>query len=33
MVTANPELKKIELTPEDDFLILACDGVWDVLTN
>ena len=33
MVTANPELKKIELTPEDEFIILACDGVWDVLTN
>ena len=33
MVTANPELKQIQLTPQDEFIILACDGVWDVLTN
>jgi len=23
----------MELTPDDEFLILACDGIWDVLTN
>ena len=33
MVTANPEIRSIELTPDDEFLILACDGIWDVLTN
>jgi len=33
MVTANPEVRKLRLTPDDEFLILACDGIWDVLTN
>ena len=33
MVTANPEIRTMELTPNDEFLILACDGIWDVLTN
>jgi len=23
----------MELTPEDRFFVLACDGVWDVMTN
>lgn len=27
-----PELRKIELYNEDQFLILACDGLWDVLS-
>jgi len=33
MVTADPEIRTMELTPDDEFLILACDGIWDVLTN
>lgn len=33
MVTANPEIKQEKLQPEDEFLILACDGIWDVLSN
>ena len=33
MVTAYPEVKEIELGPDDDFLVLACDGVWDMLTS
>lgn len=33
MITANPEIKVENLTPDCDFLILACDGVWDCLTN
>ncbi|MES1912004.1 MAG: hypothetical protein MHM6MM_004352 [Cercozoa sp. M6MM] len=32
-VVAEPEFFEAELRPEDEFLILACDGVWDVLTN
>jgi serine/threonine protein phosphatase PrpC len=28
-VTEKPYLLEVELTDEDDFLILACDGVWD----
>lgn len=33
MITANPEIKTIELTAQDEFLVLACDGVWDILSN
>eukprot|EP00745_Piridium_sociabile_P040746 TRINITY_DN7906_c0_g2_i1.p1 TRINITY_DN7906_c0_g2~~TRINITY_DN7906_c0_g2_i1.p1 ORF type:complete len:451 (+),score=54.34 TRINITY_DN7906_c0_g2_i1:158-1510(+) len=32
-ITANPELEVIELTDEDEFVILACDGIWDCLTS
>lgn len=30
-VTCSPDLTIHQRTPEDDILILACDGVWDVL--
>ena len=33
MITADSDIKSIELQPEDDFVILACDGVWDILSN
>jgi serine/threonine protein phosphatase PrpC len=33
MVTANPEVRTLKLEQGDEFLILACDGIWDVLTN
>lgn len=33
MVTAVPEIRRMRLQPGDDFLLLACDGIWDVLTN
>jgi serine/threonine protein phosphatase PrpC len=33
MVTAVPEIRQMHLEPGDDFLLLACDGIWDVLTN
>lgn len=33
MITANPEIKTIELRSGDQFVILACDGIWDVLTH
>ena len=32
-VTAFPEIKECTLGPNDDFLIIACDGIWDVLTS
>jgi len=32
-VTSFPDVKREVLTPEDQFLIIACDGVWDVKTN
>jgi len=32
-VTAKPYVSETELTEENLFLVLACDGVWDVLTD
>ena len=33
MVTADPEIRTEKYQPADEFFILACDGIWDVLTN
>lgn len=33
MITADPELKTLELTPEDEFIVLACDGVWNSFSS
>ena len=33
MVVAIPEIEITQLTPECDFFILACDGIFDKLTN
>jgi len=30
---ATPETKVLELTQQDQFLILACDGLWDVMSH
>lgn len=32
-MTAFPDVREIQLTPDDKFIILACDGIWDMLTN
>jgi len=32
MITADPDIRSATLTHDTDFMILACDGVWDVLT-
>jgi len=32
-VTCCPDIKKQPRSPSDDVLILACDGLWDVMTN
>lgn len=32
-VIPNPEITQTTLTPADEFLILGCDGVWDVFEN
>jgi serine/threonine protein phosphatase PrpC len=31
-LTPEPEITRVELTPDDEFIILACDGLWDVLS-
>ena len=33
LVVATPTSVTVELTPADDFLLVACDGVWEVLTS
>ena len=32
-VTANPDVRELQLGPSYEFMILACDGIWDVLSN
>ncbi|KAF8510844.1 phosphatase 2C-like domain-containing protein [Gautieria morchelliformis] len=33
IITANPDIIVHELTDEDEFLVLACDGIWDCLSS
>uniref|UniRef100_A0A7S3QPN3 PPM-type phosphatase domain-containing protein n=1 Tax=Dunaliella tertiolecta TaxID=3047 RepID=A0A7S3QPN3_DUNTE len=33
IITAEPDICQITLTPEDRFFVLACDGIWDVMSN
>jgi len=33
IVTSNPEITERPITPDDEFVVLACDGIWDVLSN
>jgi len=33
VVTADPDLFERKITEDDEFIVLACDGIWDVLTN
>ncbi|XP_022852875.1 probable protein phosphatase 2C 60 [Olea europaea var. sylvestris] len=33
IVTANPDINVVELCGDDEFLVLACDGIWDCLSN
>ena len=32
-VTHEPEIYKYKLSSKDKFMVLACDGLWDVLSN
>jgi protein phosphatase 2C family protein 2/3 len=32
-VTAFPEIRCHMMTPDTEFLLLACDGIWDVLSS
>eukprot|EP01107_Rhizomastix_libera_P000150 TRINITY_DN1028_c0_g1_i2.p1 TRINITY_DN1028_c0_g1~~TRINITY_DN1028_c0_g1_i2.p1 ORF type:complete len:314 (-),score=89.04 TRINITY_DN1028_c0_g1_i2:61-1002(-) len=33
IITAYPDVKEVKITDEDEFVVLGCDGVWDVLSN
>lgn len=33
IITAQPDVRAFELTSDDRFFVLACDGIWDVLSN
>ena len=33
MITAMPEYKKEQINNQTDFVIIACDGIWDCLTS
>lgn len=33
LIVSTPEVTHTTLTASDDFVILACDGLWDVMSN
>ena len=33
MITAEPDIVQVILHPNDEFIILGGDGIWDCLTN
>ncbi|XP_029049618.1 probable protein phosphatase 2C T23F11.1 [Osmia bicornis bicornis] len=33
IVTAFPEVQKFQITEDWEFVVLACDGIWDVMTS
>ena len=32
-ISAKPDVVVHKITPQDEFLVLACDGIWDVMSN
>ncbi|EPY27917.1 protein phosphatase [Strigomonas culicis] len=32
-ITVMPQVLHVELVPMDEFVIIACDGIWDMMTN
>lgn len=30
---ADPDVQQVELSEEDEFLVIACDGLWDVMSS
>ncbi|KAJ9178911.1 hypothetical protein P3X46_010757 [Hevea brasiliensis] len=33
IITANPDINIVELCDDDEFLVLACDGIWDCMSS
>jgi protein phosphatase 2C family protein 2/3 len=33
IITANPEVTVHNITEEDEFLVIACDGIWDCMSS
>jgi len=33
MISAMPDIKRITLNSEDEFMVLACDGIWNYMSN
>lgn len=33
MITAEPDIIRHTIAAEDEFMIIACDGIWDVMEN
>lgn len=33
IVTADPDVVKHEVSADDEYLVIACDGIWDCMTN
>ncbi|XP_028105422.1 probable protein phosphatase 2C 60 isoform X2 [Camellia sinensis] len=33
IVTANPDINTVELCDDDEFIVLACDGIWDCMSS
>jgi protein phosphatase 2C family protein 2/3 len=33
MITCVPEIRTQTITPDDKFIVIACDGIWDCVTS
>ncbi|CAG2183136.1 unnamed protein product [Oppiella nova] len=33
MITALPDVKTLDLEQSDDFMVIACDGIWNSMTS